>query len=490
MARHNRSTKEAKHRRKKSRRGPPTNQDSFRALWDWFLPAGIFAKLVCHGNTKWLPTHLVVLAFYWTWSDARCLTDAFIGASEVARSLFELPVIHTYQGFMRALVTWSPTLMRLLTGLVRQRMEEIGGRWWRIDGWVPIAFDGSRSTVPRTRSNEAAYCAANHGKGTTAKYRKKKTKGMRRKQNAKNKPQPPAPQMWMTLMWHMGLRLPWAWRLGPSDASERDDAMAMVACEDFPEKTLFCGDAGFIGYPLWSAMMKGGHDFLVRAGANVYLQVETEKGRVVKEGRDQIVVCWPKDAQRAGLPPLRLRLIHTRIHQTKVWLLTSVLERTQLTRSQSVRLYQFRWGIELEFRGLKQTLDRAELRCRTADRARVELDWSILGMAVAELFALREQMSTRASRKKRDVPAKRSLAGTMRALRWCMRNRNEAVESGTSLSDRLRDAVIDEYERPSSKRARYRPQNPDKKPLGDPKLRVLTTKEKQKLRKIEAKEAG
>jgi hypothetical protein len=63
-----------------------------------------------------------------------------------------------------------------LTAVVRQRMEEIGSRFWRIGGWVPIAFDGSRSTAPRTKSNEAAYCAANYGRGKTARYRRKKTK--------------------------------------------------------------------------------------------------------------------------------------------------------------------------------------------------------------------------------------------------------------------------------------------------------------------------
>lgn len=476
-------------RRTKSRPTLPTNLDSLRQLADWLLPVGIFAKLRLHGNTKWLPTHLVFLAFVWTWTEARCLTDAFTQASEVARPLFGLPVVRSYQGFMRALVTWSPTLVRLTLDLVRQRMEEIGGRWWRIDGWVPIAFDGSRSSAPRTRSNEAEFCAANHGKGKTAKYRKKTTKGMRRKQNAKNKPQPPAPQLWITLMWHMGLRLPWAWRLGPSNASERDDVMGMIGAEEFPEKALFCGDAGFIGYPLWSEILECGHQFLVRVGANVHLQVESEKGRWVKEGRDQIVVCWPQDAQRDGRPPLRLRLIRTRINRTEVWLLTSVLDRTQLTLVQSVRLYKLRWGIELEFRGLKQTLDRAELRCRTAERVRVELDWSLLGLAVAELLALKEQLTTRAERGTKDLPSRRSLSGTMRALRWCLRNRRESVESGRSVSDRLREAVQDEYERRSSKRARYRPANPDKKPLGDPKPRVLTAEEREKLRKIGADHA-
>jgi hypothetical protein len=307
---------------------------------------------------------------------------------------------------------------------------------------------------------------------------------MRRQRNEKNKGQPPEPQSWITLMWHMGLRLPWAWRLGPSNSSEREHVMEMLHAEDFPKKTLFCGDAGFIGYPLWARIMEEGHDLLVRAGANVYLQVETTTGRVIREGRDQIVLCWPREAQQAGQPPLRLRLIHTRIKRTKVWLLTSVLDRKKLTLKHAIRFYEMRWGIELEFRGLKQTLNRAELRSRKECRLRVELDWSILGMAVAELLALKEQLSEQATKPKRDRPGKRSLAATMRAIRWCLRNLDKEREPGKSLRDRLRQAVIDDYKRKGSKQARYRPPNPDKRPLGDPKLRTLTRAEKRNLTKI------
>jgi hypothetical protein len=480
-----RSGKEATRRRKTAGRATPTNKKDFLNLWAWFLPADMFAKMALHGNTKWNPTQLVVLAFCWTWSDARGLADAFVEAAERARSLFGGAALRTYQGFMRALVTWSPTLVGTLTLVVRQRMEEIGSRWWRIGGWVPIAFDGSRSTAPRTKSNEAAYCAANYGRGKTARYRRKKTKGMRRRNNEKNKAQPQEPQAWLTLMWHVGLRLPWAWRIGPSNASERDHAMEIIQDEEFPKQTLFCGDAGFIGYPLWARILERGHDFLVRAGANVYLQVETADGRAIRDGQEQIVVCWPHEAQRTGRPPLRLRLIRTRIKKTKVWLLTSVLDRKKLTLRQAVRLYELRWGIEVEFRGLKQTLNRAELRCRNADRVRVELDWSVLGMAVAELLALKEQLLDKAVRPKKDRPAKRSLAETMRALRWCLRNLDQEMKMGRSLTDRLREAVVDNYKRRSSKQARYRPPNPDKKPLGDPKLRVLTDREATKLREKE-----
>ena len=69
----------------------------------------------------------------------------------------------------------------------------------------------------------------------------------------------------------------------------------------------------------------------------------------------------------------------------------------------------------------------------------------------------------------------------MRALRWCLRNLHEVCELGRGLADRHRQAVTDDYERRAPKRARYRPANPDKKPLGDPKLRVMTPEEIQKL---------
>src|SRR5205085_8901433 len=140
-----------------------------------------------------------------------------------------------------------------------------------VDGWVLIAFDGSRSTAPRTVANEAAYCAANYGRGKTAKYRKKKSKGMRRRKNQRNKAQPQEPQAWITLLWHMGLRLPWDWRLGPSHASERQHVMDMAETASFPKNTWLCGDAGFVGYPLWSCLSGRGYDFLVRVGAHVSL---------------------------------------------------------------------------------------------------------------------------------------------------------------------------------------------------------------------------
>jgi len=70
---------------------------------------------------------------------------------------------------------------------IRQRAKEVSGRFWRDNDWALFAFDGSRVGVPRTVSNEDAYCAPNYGSGNTSKYRKKKTKGVQRTKNEKAK---------------------------------------------------------------------------------------------------------------------------------------------------------------------------------------------------------------------------------------------------------------------------------------------------------------
>lgn len=483
-------------RRKRSRQRSPktlartTDQTPYKetlaALLGWFLPdESIFANLKFHGNTTWSPGDVVWLAVFWVWSGSRNVTDGFLEAMENCQRVFESSALRTYQGFMGALVTWSSPFLELLCRRLHERMEQIGGKFWRVGEWVPIAFDGSRSTAPRSKSNEKALCAPHHGTGKKSKYGKygtRKKGSLRHKKRPKNKPQPQEPQAWVTMLWHMGLRLPWLWRLGPSNSSERAHVIEMVKGGDFPINTLFCGDAGFIGYLLWSAILWSGGHFLVRVGANVHLLKESMHCQFQKGG---LVLCWPKDMVAAGLLPLRLRLVQVTIGKTRVWLLTSVLDPAKLTIKQMVRLYRMRWGVEVEFRGLKQTLDCAKLCCRNSRRLLVELDWSIMAMGLAELFALKEQLSKRPPRKDpAPNPAKRSLAGTLRAIRYGLRHLEEIPAPEKDLPTLLRRAVTDSYRRKASKCARYRPPNPDKKPLGDPKLRTLTATEKKTLAEV------
>lgn len=462
-----------------------SNAARFWKLLEWLLPNdGIFADLKLHGNTSWLPRGLVFLALCWSWSQNRFVTDAFMDAVEWCQIVVGGSPLTTYQGFLGALVRWTDPILSVLWPVLHQRMEQIGGEFWRIDGWVAIAFDGSRSTAPRTQSNESSFCAPNYGHGKTAKYRKKKSKGMRRKKNEKNKAQPQEPQAWITMLWHMGLRLPWMWKLGPSNSSERIHVMDMMDSGEFPEDTLFCGDAGFVGYPLWTRIAETGNYFLVRVGANVSL-LSGATDCIIRRCKDH-VLCWPRTAREMNLPPLRLRLVKVRIGKQWMWMLTNVLDPKRLTSAQIVNFYKLRWGIEVEFRGLKQTLDCAKLCCRNSARLLAELNWSILAMAVAELFALKEQLpAVNASpHAQRGNPQKRSLANTMRSIRKCLTHLKDVPKRGDDIQSQLRRAVTDSYTRKAPKRSRYRPPNPDKKPLGNPKVRKITQKERRQLQAL------
>ena len=87
-------------------------------------------------------------------------------------------------------------------------------------------------------------------------------------------------------------------------------------------------------------------------------------------------------------------------------------------------------------------------------------------------------------------PQKRSLAGAMRALRYCLNHLASPPQANRNLHSRLRQAVTDNYVRLSEKGARYRRPNPDKKPLGDPRVRPLTPKEEKQLNTFKPRHAA
>jgi hypothetical protein len=461
------------------------NKDVIWQLMCWLIiTERLFQEIELHGNIKWKAEEVAVQALIWSWLEAKNVTDAFDESVEICAGLGMKDMAKTYNSFMNALTRYREMFSEVMRDQFQCLAPKACGRFFRNDDWVLIGFDGSRVTAPRTVSNEKAFCAPNYGKGHRAKYGKKLSKGMRRKRNEKNKPQSQAPQAWVTLMWHMGLRLPWTWRLGPSNSVERDHVKEMLAEEELPKNTLFCGDAGFIGYPIWNAILSSGNDFLIRVGGNVKL---LKQHADVKPLRDGIVLCWPQQRMTSGDPPLRLRLVSVQVGKTKMWMLTSVLDPKKLGKKQIVRFYKMRWGIEVEFRGLKQTLGNRKLRCRNSDRLLVELDWSIRSMAIAELLATREQIKAtrrQTPKKPKDKydPKDRSLANTIRALRRSLKQLERKTEINEDLLKKLSQARVQRYNNKTNKRARYRPKNPHKKPLGEPEVRTLTSQEREKLK--------
>jgi hypothetical protein len=480
MSRRKQSNRSPRNKTRQVKQTRRKNRTLFLEVLYWFAPDGaLYSKHEFHGNTRWKPEQLVVQALIWSWQETKYVTDAFDYTRDVCDDLGMKDIAKTYTSMMNALERNHAVFASRLRERLQTLAEEVGGRHFETGGWLLIGFDGSRATAPRSVSNEKAFCASDYGKGKRAKYGKKKSKGLRRKRNKQNPPHPQAPQAWITMLWHMGLRLPWTWRLGPSSSSERDHVKQILLDEEFPDNTLFCGDAGFTGYPLWSLILAQGGDFLVRVGGNVKLLSEHAD---VKKLGGGIVLCWPKGKMDSGEPPLRLRLVQVKVGKTKMWMLTSVLDRKKLNHKQIIRFYQMRWGIEVEFRGLKQTIDKHTLRCRNSDRLLVELDWSLRAMAVAELLALREQITVAEEDQDGSYdPQDRSLANTMRALRKCMRNLHKYDTAEDGLMYHLSRALVQRYKNRTDKRARYRPKNPDKKPLGEPKVRKLNALERKKL---------
>jgi len=484
MSRRKQSTRSQKQKQRVGQRRQ--NKTIFKALLGWLIPLStLFTKDRFHGNIKWSPEQLAQQAMIWAWQDTKSVTDAFEMTLEVCEDLNIKNGAKTYTTFVNALDRYRETFSRRLREQFQALAKEVAGPFWRDRGWLLMGFDGSRATTPRTVSNEKEFCASNYGSGKTAKYRKKKTKGMRRRKNKRSKPQPQAPQTWITMMWHMSLRLPWTWRLGPSNSSERGHVMEILKQERFPENTLFCGDAGFVGYDFWKAILTAEGNFLVRVGGNVNLLSEQAD---IKRLGGGIVLCWPKGKMNSGAEPLRLRLVKVRIGETTMWILTSVLDRKKLPNRKIIKYYKMRWGVEVEFRGLKQTIDKRNLRCRNSDRVYVELDWSIRAMAFAELVALREQISNETESHTQPEQAydtkDRSLANTVRALRKCMRTLNKHPDPRSDLLSLLSMALVQKYNNRTNKKARYHPKNPDKKPLGEPEIRKLSRNEREQLRKL------
>lgn len=444
----------------------PREIDRLKRAIDWCLNDSSFDDLKVHGNAKWTAKFLIILAVLTAWGTEPRMTDSFAEASKLSINLYGAIAINTYQGMMRALVAYTGQLLPIVWLRLQTQIEKASPETFRIGRWLALAVDGSRFTTPRTNSNELAFAAKNYGKGKQAKSR---AKWKNKKKRSKKLSAAVKPQIWLTLVWHMGSKLPWCWKSGPSNSSERSHLVEMIRSIVFPENTLFCGDAGFTGYEFWSAIIESGNHFLVRVGGNVTL---LRKLGYCRTG-DGLVYLWPDAAARRKQPPILLRLIAVNNEHGTMYLVTSVLNRRELSDSMFKRLYPLRWGIELQFRALKQTFGLGKLRSRNSDHALAELDWSIVALTMVELLAVKEQSQL-------EIPPEHSsVSEALRAIRHAMRHWFERNTDEASLNARLAGASKDTYERSTRKDARYQPNFKDKPANGKPIVKVASSKQKK-----------
>jgi hypothetical protein len=294
---------------------------------------------------------------------------------------------------MNALVRHNAVLVKVLSERLRQRMLELEREGGRIAGLIPFVVDGSQVGAPWTKANEEVLGKKGR-KPKGAKCQKKET-DLR-------------PQLTLTMLWHMNLGLPWAWKHGGLSDGERTQFRELL--DQLPNAALIVADAGFVGYLLWQTILSGGRHFLIRVGANVELLQDLVPGlEVAREG--ERVWLWPEGQRQKGSPPLALRLIRVQKGKQVWYLVTSLLEASQLTETEASRLYTRRWGVEGYFRTLKQTLEKSKMRSYTPKCAGCELDWSLLSLWMVSLLTKQELLSQHID------PEQYSPAGARRLIR-------------------------------------------------------------------------
>ena len=398
-----------------------------------FLPNRGLATLPDNRKVRWTARLLAVCAILTVWSSEPTLGDRFGAARAVLVGMFPTRRRpgETYAGFIAALARASESLLAVIVPHLRRSVRVVAGTSWEVSGWAVFGVDGSKIDVPMTKANE-------DGLGIASRKRA-------------------GPQMLLTVLFHVGSGLAWAWRRGVAKASERAHLLQMLGT--LPINALLLADAGFTGYDLLKSIIAGDRSFLIRVGSNVRLL--TKLGYRVREF-DGLVWLWPDGVRGKGAEPLTLRLITVNGgSKGTLYLLTDVLDATKLSDADAGRLYAMRWGVELLYRSLKQTMNRGKMLSGSPTHAAVELDWSVIGLWVLGLANAEASGDLRRA----------SVAQTLRRVRAAMAGR------GGNLHAALAAARRDDYQRHRPKKARHWPHKKREKRPGAPRARTATDEE-------------
>jgi Transposase DDE domain len=397
------------------------------------LPVRAFRELDRTSPDRWGWYPLAVVWLLPILCPGATLKDRFAqGRIWLRRLAPRLRLAGTYQGFVKALRRRGEMLTFWLRTAVQERVREQLGNDDLVGGWRPLAVDGTRFDCPRSRSCQKEFPLASRRKSS--------------------------PQLTLTGLWHLGVHCWYDGRVGAARISER--AMLRDMLDDLPEWTLLVGDAGFVGYELCAELSRRRIAFLLRVGRNI--QLLTRLGLVAREDSGTVYL-WPQ-AHR-GQPPLRLRLLVVGSGKRRVYLVTSVLSRRQLSHKRAADFYRRRWGVETAYRAIKQTLARRKLLSRAADLARWELVGIFLAvwmLSIVSLFARGARARTQAW----------SPAQTIQTLRQALDN---ADRRAVSLRRRLAQALAEQSRRGHKKARRGWPRQKTEPPCGAPTIKQATT---------------
>jgi hypothetical protein len=419
---------------------------------------GIALRAEC----TWTPQTLVFAALLWAWSDEKTLIERFATARKIIINRYaqQPEPAGSYQAFIKMLCKWTEPLRQALSTAFRQRMAQTLAAVWMVEGWLVFAVDGSRVDVPRTRKNEERYSPKSK---LSRKAQKRRGAARRRRtRQAMLERRANVPRIWLTMMWHVGSGLPWNWRTGPSDSSEREHFQDMLGST--PAGSLLTADAGFVGYSFMKKVLDADRHLLVRVGSNVRLLTKLGYARE----RNGLVYLWPNRVAKKGQPPLVLRMVVVTNEERKpIYLVTSVMGRKELSDAQIAAVYRRRWGIEVYYRHCKQTFDRRKLRSHNPANAMVELHWSLLGMWAMGLHSHSRLVAQGV------LPERISFAGVWRAYRRPMREYKSIPDPGERMRQLIDRALIDPYKR-KNKTSREYPRKKQEQAAGPPIIRKAT----------------
>lgn len=361
---------------------------------------------------------------------------------EAAKDFLKLERKHwklgsSYDGWVSAQIREAPRIMPLIILRLRKLMLELPPRQ-PANRWNAFAVDGSQIACPRTAANQKAMGDVGKPNGI--------------------------PQMSLTSMLHLGTGLPWDFRVGPGADSERAHLRDML--DELPESSLLVADAGFVGYELCRDLIARKQHFLLRIGGNVHLLNQLGYDYEVD---GQTVYLWPTEQQNKNQPPIRLRLIVVKDeNKLPVYLVVSVLDPDELSDEEASGTYRQRWGIEVQYRTTKQTMQHHTMRSRTPETCYLEMKWAFLGVWLLQL------MTARAIAADGDNPQRASTAQARNTVRRVMRGGTPIPRSRKGFRRVLAQCLIDDYERLRPKSSRQYPRKKRHKPPDPPKIKPPT----------------
>ncbi|QEF99999.1 Transposase DDE domain protein [Stieleria maiorica] len=399
-----------------------------------------FETIKRHGNSTLNLMGVAITALLtFGWNQQQTLDRRFDDAYEATKRGFSsIWVAGSYQALMVALRACGDALCQAISARLLEHLRSTPG--WLLFGRPTFAVDGSQFAVPRTAKNLAAFAAA--GRKCKAAYK-----------NQADYAKAKTTQIAVSLCQHLSSGFPAFWNLGGSSDSERGLLLDML--DRLPKDSRLVMDAYYFGFKFWNRLIDSGFTFVVRAGKNIDLLGQLRLEGKVK-CRGDLVFYWPQSAIDAGSDPIILSLVTVMVGRKRMFLLTNELT---LTESQLAELYAKRWGIEVFFRTVKQSYERAKLLSRTPDNAKQEIQWTMLGMWMALTEGCKHIPEDR-----RISPVK-----VLRALCDLVTNVARRSANKLNLAQQLSGCVIaDESGRQSDKNSKDYPRKKRKRQTGEP----------------------